>query len=99
MYNKFIFWLEHHYLTCGFKQLTGFDCIGCGIQRAFVLLLKGNIFESFRMYPALIPILVMIVFTIIHLIFKFKKGGTYLMYNFIVVAGLMVINYSIKLFT
>jgi hypothetical protein len=83
-------------MACAFKQLTGFDCIGCGIQRAFVLLLKGDVAASFRMYPALIPMIIMMLFLIVHLIFKFKKGGIFLKYNFIAVAVLMIINYGLK---
>ena len=97
MYNQFVSWLENHYGTCLFKQITGLDCIGCGIQRAFVLLLKGDATASFKMYPALLPMLIMFLFLIIHLIFKFKKGGLFLKYNFIAVAALMIINYSLKL--
>jgi len=96
MYTSFVSWIENHYGVCMFKQLTGFDCIGCGIQRAFVLLLKGDVAASFRMYPALIPMIIMMLFLIVHLIFKFKKGGIFLKYNFIAVAVLMIINYGLK---
>jgi hypothetical protein len=97
MYADVVSWIESHYMTCGFKQITGFDCIACGTQRAFVFLLKGDVVASFKMYPALMPILFMFLFLLIHLMFKFKKGGVFLKYNFITVVLLMVINYSLKL--
>jgi hypothetical protein len=97
MFISITSWLEQHYLACPFKELTGVDCIGCGVQRAFVFLLKGELVNSFRMYPALIPMLVMFIFLAIHLYFKFPKGGIVLKYNFILVVVLMVGNYAIKL--
>lgn len=38
---------------CMFKALTGWDCPGCGSQRAFHALLHGRIGEAWRMNPAL----------------------------------------------
>ena len=38
---------------CGFHALTGFDCPGCGGQRALHQLLHGNLPEAFR-YNALL---------------------------------------------
>jgi hypothetical protein len=97
MFAHFVSWLEGNLQPCGFKQLTGAECPGCGVQRAFILLLKGDVFASVLMYPALIPVIVLFIFLIIHLIFKFRKGGTYLMYNFILVMTLIVGNYIVKL--
>jgi hypothetical protein len=83
--------------SCAFKQATGKDCPGCGSQRSFILLLKGHLWESVCMYPALIPIIILFLFLIVHLIFKFNKGGTYLKYNFIVVTSIIVISYLFKI--
>ncbi|MGZ4034866.1 MAG: DUF2752 domain-containing protein [Bacteroidia bacterium] len=77
--------------------MTGKDCPGCGSQRAFLLLLKGNLWESICMYPALIPVMIMFLFLIIHLIFKFNKGGIYLKYNFIIVMSIIIISYLFKI--
>lgn len=38
---------------CMFYKLTGWQCPGCGGQRAFHYLLNGDIAESFRMNPLL----------------------------------------------
>jgi hypothetical protein len=45
-------------LPCAYKSIFGIDCPGCGFQRAFIALLKGNIGESLHLYPAVIPILI-----------------------------------------
>jgi hypothetical protein len=46
-------WLENHFVTCSFKQATGVDCLGCGMQRSFVSLLRGDLVGSIRYYPPL----------------------------------------------
>ncbi|MBQ4821243.1 DUF2752 domain-containing protein [Aquimarina sp. MMG016] len=73
------------------------NCLGCGLQRSFVLLLKGNLAESFLMYPALIPMLFMMSFLIAHLIFKFKNGAKTLQYFYILNIILIITNFIIKI--
>ncbi len=94
---ELLFWLENNMLSCPYKKYFGFDCFGCGMQRSILALLKGNLIESFYHYPALIPIIIMILFLITHLIFKFKNGAIWLKYNFMFVVSLVVINFIIKL--
>ena len=84
-------------LSCPYKKYFGIDCFGCGMQRALIQLLKGNIVESFHLYPALIPMIFLFLFLVAHLIFKFKNGATWLKYQFIFVAALVVINFIAKL--
>lgn len=55
--------MEDYLLPCLSKQLLGIDCLGCGIQRAFVLLLQGKFEDAFYMYPA--------IYTLIPLLFLF----------------------------
>ena len=67
-------------LNCHFKKYTGLDCPGCGAQRSLLLLSKGEIAESFLMFPALIPLLCTFVFLLIHLInYKVARGLTALL--------------------
>lgn len=68
-------WLSANMLTCSFKSLTGFDCPGCGNQRALIALLQGDIKASVQLYPALIFQLVTIIYTIAHIFFSFRKGA------------------------
>lgn len=49
--------LENHMLPCLSKTLFGVECLGCGAQRAFLLLLKGDFVGAFQMYPAIYVIL------------------------------------------
>ncbi len=40
-------------LPCMFKKMFGIDCIGCGIQRSFNLILHGEFVKAFVMFPAI----------------------------------------------
>lgn len=99
MLDGIINWLENHMLPCPWKEYLGIECLGCGMQRAFVELLKGNIIESVQYYPALIPIILMFLFLPLHLKFNFKKGALILKTLFIFIILIIVANYIYKIFT
>ncbi len=90
-------WLEQHQLPCLFKQLTGLDCPGCGMQRSFILLLKGDVLSSFKMYPALLPVILLLVLLILHVIIKIKHGTAILKYSYFFCAGIIALGYIYKL--
>jgi len=92
-----ISWLEGHQIPCPLKLLTGFDCPGCGIQRSLALLLKGDLANSFIMYPALLPIILLLGLLILHLAGKLKKGTIILKYSYIFCAGIIMLGYIYKL--
>ena len=90
-------WLEQHQLPCLFKQLTHLDCPGCGLQRSFLLLLSGDVTGSFKMYPALFPVLLLFVFLILQVMIKVKNGTAILKYSYFFCAGLILLSYIYKL--
>ncbi len=92
-------WLEAHQLPCPFKQLTHFDCPGCGIQRSFVLLLKGDVAASFFMYPGLIPILLLFTLLVVHLVIKMRYGAIILKYAYFFCTGVILVSYIYKIIT
>ena len=49
--------LEKYMFPCLSKTLFGIECLGCGFQRSFLLLLEGDFIGSFKMYPALLTTL------------------------------------------
>jgi hypothetical protein len=89
-------WLEHHMLKCPYKMLTGIDCPGCGIQRSFLEMLKGNFTESLSLYPALLPIIFTFIFLVLHLKYKFKNGAKVLQYAFIASTAIVLVSFIIK---
>lgn len=92
-------WLEEHMGTCSFKEHTGMDCPGCGMQRALFELLRGNIIESIQYYPGLIPMIFTLAFLLLHLIFKFKHGARILKFSFIFTVIVILVTYIIKIVT
>jgi hypothetical protein len=92
-------WLEAHLIPCPSKYLFHLDCPGCGLQRSFIALLKGNIVESFQLYPATIPIVFSLVFAALHLKFDFKNGARFITVNFILNVLIIVAFYIYKIIT
>lgn len=80
--------MEEFMLPCLNKQLFGIDCLGCGTQRALVLVLQGEFTAAFKMYPAIYSLLALLIFLIINLFFKFKA-------DWHVKTGLIILNAAI----
>lgn len=47
---------DDYFTVCGFKNLTGLPCPGCGLTHSFCALGKGNLFDAFA-FNALGPLL------------------------------------------
>jgi hypothetical protein len=92
-------WLEQHQGTCSWKSHFGIECPGCGMQSAFIELLKGHLFESMRIYPALIPMMVLFVFLLLHLFFNYRKGALIIKILFIFTVCIVFIHFMYRIFT
>jgi hypothetical protein len=90
-------YLEEHMAACSFRSHFGIDCPGCGMQRAAISLLKGDIVESFHYNPGLLPVLFMFVFTVLQVIFHFKNGGKVLVWGYVLTVAVLFTNYILKL--
>lgn len=86
-------------IECSWKSTFGIECMTCGFQRSFWMLLKGNFYESFVLFPATIPFLLACFVATIHIFKPFKKGPVYIVTLFGLTAILMVINYTYKIWT
>lgn len=91
-----IHWLEHHLFACFFKSHFGIECPGCGMQRALLSLLKGDLSESIAYHAALIPFLVTIVLLMIQLFLKRENGGKYVMWAFIMTSAITLIQFVVR---
>lgn len=89
-------WLEHHLLPCFFKSYFGVECPGCGLQRSFISLLKGNFLESLNYHAALIPLIIAIILLIVQLVINHEKGSKWVMWAFILTAAITVIQFIVK---
>lgn len=51
------------YIKCVIKELTGYDCPACGVQRAIVCIFKGEVVKAFWFNPYLA--FIMLVFSLL----------------------------------
>lgn len=84
-------------IKCSWKSQFGIDCLTCGFQRSFLLLIRGELVESFFTFPATVPFVFLIIFFILHLKYSFKNGARIILTAFIISVFLIVLNYIIKL--
>ncbi len=91
----FISFLEEHMLSCQWKN-AGIECMGCGVQRAIIHILKGEFVEAFYIYPAIYTLGIMMVFLGLHLKFNFIKGHLVLKWLFILNILIIIRNYILK---
>ncbi len=66
--------LEDYMLPCLNKQFFGIDCLGCGIQRGFIHLVKGDFAAAFHVYPAIFTLVLFALFLLLNFKFKFKNS-------------------------
>ena len=99
MLENIITWLEAHMASCYYKKYLGIECLGCGFQRAFIELLKGNFANSFALFPALIPTIFLFLFLLLHLKLKFRYGAQILQNLFIFTVSVMVLSFLYKIIT
>lgn len=97
VYLNFVHWLESLELSCPSRKYLHLECPGCGIQRGIIALLKGQWIQSLGFYPALVPIILLLIITLIHLRFKFSWGNLVIRYGQVIVVILITGNYIYKI--
>lgn len=88
---------EDYMIPCLNKQLLGVDCLGCGIQRATILLFQGEFKAAFIMYPAIYSLFLLAVFLIFNMFVKFKYDETIKILLVIMSISIIIINYVLKI--
>lgn len=94
--TTFILAIENFMLPCFTKQLWGFDCPGCGMQRAIIFLLKGDFGAAFEMYPAIYPILLLFIFLILDKLLSIKYASKITNVLIVGTVGFILLNYILK---
>ncbi len=89
-------WMERNMLVCPSKKWLHVECPGCGLQRSVIALFRGDIQTSLSLYPATIPMLVMLGFIALHLKFDFRNGAVIIKYLYIGVAVMIFVFYIYK---
>lgn len=84
-------------LPCLNKTLFGIDCTGCGAQRSVALLFQGKFSEAFFMYPAIYSLIILLLFLVFNLFYKFKYDYSIKMGLILFNAAIIAIAYIIKM--
>ena len=77
-------------IPCISKTLFGLECLGCGFQRALLLLVQGNYRAAFEMYPAIYSSLILIFFIGLHYI-DTKRNYKSVLLTFVTITILFMI--------
>jgi len=88
--------LENFMLPCFTKQLLGFDCPGCGLQRSLLFLVKGEFVSAFLMYPAIYSMLALFTFLGFNKLYPVKHSNTITITLMVSTVGFILINYILK---
>ena len=83
-------------LPCMNKSIFGFDCLGCGTQRALLLILKGEFVEAFYMFPAIYTTILFIFILAINFIDKSRNYHKIIIGLALTNAVIMVVSYIYK---
>src|SRR5690625_233676 len=70
VYLKVFLPIFNIHIPCVFKKVTGLDCPGCGMTRASLALLDGNLYQAFRWNMLIFFIAPLLM---IYLFFQSKK--------------------------
>jgi len=88
---------EDYMIPCLNKKMFGIDCLGCGMQRSLLLLLKGEFVEAFKMYPAIYTLVFLGLFILINFKMKFKKSKQIIITLATINVLIIIISYIIKM--
>jgi hypothetical protein len=89
-------WLENNLLPCPFKSITGCDCPGCGLQRSILSLAKGEVVQSIEIHPAGIPFVVLTIFIILQIKFKWTFAPRVMFLLMMLIVLISTVNYAIR---
>lgn len=90
-------WLDGRMLSCPSKSLAGITCPGCGFQRAFVDLLRGDIAGSWEHYPPLLPFLLTMLLLVFFLVSRYRYRLQMVVGAFFTTVIFIVVNYLYKI--
>ena len=88
--------LEDFMLSCPSKSILGIECLGCGTQRALLLLFQGKFSQAFQMYPPIYTWLIFLGILTASVINKKRSYSTLTKGFAIVHALVMVVAYGVK---
>lgn len=89
--------LKDYMLPCLSKTIFGIECLGCGFQRSFLLLIHADFIGAFKMYPAIFTLIGLFLFILINFKLKFKHSEKIISRLAYLNLSIMIVNYLIKI--
>ena len=81
--------VDNYMLPCLNKKLFGFECMGCGLQRSFSLIIHGEFVSAFYMYPAIYTLTPLVLVVISTFFIKFKYSSKII--NILAIVSVLII--------
>ena len=89
--------IEKYLLPCMNKSLFGVDCIGCGTQRSFLLLINGEFVKAFYQFPGIYTTVFLFGLIGLHIIDKKRDYQKIIIGLTIINSIIMTISYIYKI--
>jgi len=90
--------LEKYMIPCINKKIFGVDCLGCGLQRAFILVIKGDFIAAFDLFPAIYSTILFFVFVLLNFNDKKRNYHKIIIILALINAIIMMASYFYKFF-
>jgi len=84
-------------IPCMNKKLFGVECLGCGTQRALILLLRGEFTAAFHMFPAIFTTILFFGVLGLNFIDKSRNYHKTIISLAIINAIIMIVSYIYKM--
>jgi len=94
--NLFFLHIEKYMLPCLTKKIIGIDCPGCGLQRAVLLLLKGEFGAAFTKYPPIYALLSLVIFFTVSRFIRINHANKIMLTLLLITTTIMIANYILK---
>lgn len=88
---------QDYMLPCLNKKIFGLPCPGCGIQRSLYLLCEGEFTAAFLMYPAIYPVILLLLFLGLSLFVKFRYAYTIKLMLLGITVSTVTVSYLLKM--
>jgi len=88
---------EKYMIPCLNKKIFGIACLGCGTQRALLLVCEGNFVDAFHQFPAIYTTITLFLFIGLHWLDKSRNYNKIIIYSAIINALIMIVSYIYKM--
>ncbi len=88
---------ERYMIPCMSKKFLGIECMGCGTQRALVLVFEGEFVAAFKMFPPIYTTILFFVFVGLHFLDKSRNYHKLIIGFGIMNALIMITAYIFKM--